>query len=689
MIDFGPAIASKVTSWCALAAWVCAGHLWAATGLEELKVRTVRKPLAGVTNFTCTRDIRCLAKTSRHWWVGTSGGLARLNAETFALERLYTPADGLAGTVVISLLADGDALWVGCLGGVSRIAEDASTVRTVFHDRYRWHLDLDPSTGHVWAIYLDAVIRLDRGLERVVKYQLGKAICAAAREGKVLWVIRAVTGHERPCRVIRLDMETGQRQERHVQMPDFLGHLRLTIGTECLWAWSTGYSSRNGSPLVRIRKDTLEAQPQTVESGLPHERIRQVISVGPDMWARTAGEWDDQAYLSTGGKLCRYDRSTQRWRTVEAVSGFKHDESTALCEIDGELMAISGPREMRLDPNGRRWSQCDVAGRVVTDMCVDRTGTCWVGSAPYPRALVPAYSARISALAQLCRRRESGDWLAPTTVPWAWGAPEPDGDVSFVPATQVRRRLSEARKKAAASRGPSWRHSQRPEGGVSCVESDGERVWAGTFGQGVFCLAKNRWHRLWPKTRDVLRPVDGRRSCWPREDTVSSMVLDGDSLWIATYAGLRRYQVSSGTLEAIDNTLVGFTPPDKVWKVCASASALRDAPVVAAAAGCIWFSAHQMCNGVYCFGRERGKWQCVLPETTAHDFAGDGSLVWMTTHRRLLCHDTKTSRTQSFSVRDGLLVGYGVHCVAVHGPFVAVGTRYGISMLDTRELARP
>ena len=59
-------------------------------------------------------------------WVGTDGaGVARVNVEPRRLVRMYTTADGLASNSIryITQTADG-AIWVGTLGGLSRLGSD-------------------------------------------------------------------------------------------------------------------------------------------------------------------------------------------------------------------------------------------------------------------------------------------------------------------------------------------------------------------------------------------------------------------------------------------------------------------------------------------------------------------------------------------------------------------------------------
>ncbi|MHC4176323.1 MAG: hypothetical protein ACYSWU_02385 [Planctomycetota bacterium] len=154
------------------------------------------------------------------------------------------------------------------------------------------------------------------------------------------------------------------------------------------------------------------------------------------------------------------------------------------------------------------------------------------------------------------------------------------------------------------------------------------------------------------------------------EDTVLSMVLDGDSLWIAMATGLRRYRISRGLVEKINNKEVGL-------------KAGVYGPVVAKAAGRIWFSPPwgRTGAGIYCLGEDREDWKCVVPNTSGQCYTGSANIVWIGTQNGLLRYNTKTDRQKLFTTRDGLAANH-VTSVAVDDRFIWVGTVSGISRLD-------
>jgi len=246
-----------------------------------------------------------------------------------------------------------------------------------------------------------------------------------------------------------------------------------------------------------------------------------------------------------------------------------------------------------------------------------------------------------------------------------------------------------------AAEGPrvgARRETQAKAGeGIRCVVSDGTRVWVGTFGDGVLCLEKNQWHRLWPKSvTPATRPV----GFVPRaaEDTVTSLALDGDSLWIATLAGLRRYRISERSLETVGENLPAFKPIGDVsymepW------SALETGPVVAKTAGRIWYSpsarlAKGTTSGVYCLAEDRRNWKCAIPDANGRHFAEAGQYVWIATQDGLLRYDPKTNRQARFTTRDGL-TSNTIVSVAADDRYIWVGVASGVSRLNRLTFERP
>ena len=185
-------------------------------------------PKKGVTNFTCLARRKCVAKTPAHWWVGTRGGLVRLNKDTFAVERVYTPADGLAGTPVTALAADGDVLWVGTFYGISQLDTKTDTIRTLWAPGYDWRFEFDDSRQHVWALSRHTVLLFEKSSGDVRTFELGENVVCVQREGSTLWTITRTGGSD--CLLTRLETTTGEKITQSLELPDNANTRKLIVG---------------------------------------------------------------------------------------------------------------------------------------------------------------------------------------------------------------------------------------------------------------------------------------------------------------------------------------------------------------------------------------------------------------------------------------------------------------------------
>jgi hypothetical protein len=80
---------------------------------------------AGVV-FTNTDEVRaCVPLTGGDTLVGTAGGLVRIDPAGL-VRRVWTASDGLPGTRIDALIADGERVWVGTDAGVAEFAGDVS-----------------------------------------------------------------------------------------------------------------------------------------------------------------------------------------------------------------------------------------------------------------------------------------------------------------------------------------------------------------------------------------------------------------------------------------------------------------------------------------------------------------------------------------------------------------------------------
>jgi len=383
-----------------------------------------------------------------------------------------------------------------------------------------------------------------------------------------------------------------------------------------------------------------------------------------------------------------------KWQKLEFDSPLPESRQIRLFTVNGNTFASCVMQALRFEPQARKWSKWGIDRPWTVMHIMKDPGGIWWLSAAMDRVYLPKDSERNDEdrkplQSGLFRSKDGSNWEVPSIAPWTWHQQDVEGKVRFLPIDQVKRTPRDPNLWGMTSAmlglhpGDARRASQSKAGeGVSCVQSDGKRVWVGTFGEGVLCLENNRWRRLWPKSTDAITTG----TYWvarAADDTVISMVLDGDSLWIATMAGLRRYRISEDVVEKVDNAALGLKTLTDIHPSEGVTWLAQMEPVVTKAAGRIWFSygRTQKDAGIYYLQEDKKNWECAIPGTRARSFAGTGDVAWIGTNEGLLRYNTKTGEKKLFTTYDGLVGNY-ILSVAVDNRFIWVGTWDGISRLD-------
>jgi len=842
-------------SWLVLLGVVCCAPGVGGEEPPQPRVQVIAAPRKGITSFTCLEQKLCVARAADSWWVGTWGGLVRLNETTLAVQRVYTPADGLAGTPVLALATVGNALWVATTEGISRLDLKSGEIRSVYAGQYQWRLERDEPKKQVWALSGPMAIRFDEAMDKTWAFQLSERFASVAREGDTLWAI----GHEKRQKypLTRLDTTTGATKTESVDLGDSYHLAKFIVGPHDLWCLTSIRRPHGGYRLFRIDKETWATRAEGTATGLARDDVQDVLVVGDDVWA------------STGAGPCRYDSSNRRWEVIPTVTSAKHDGVTWLGCLNGDLwMAARGYDTMRkmvtawsmvpiegmvpelktltlnrFDAKEKRWQSYSMApltnydriiaaaldgkrlwflldqrpvaqssselfsirnkqrmipgcvnldlpgsAPVLSESChipspdmnlkwrgrkpVELTiegGTAWVresdrlwrltqrgqaeplslaGSLPdsqrirlfavdgrvfasctsallcldpdkqqwadvkWPKVWtvssihkdckgvwwLSAVTGRVDLPADparneedqkplqggLFRSKDATKWEVPSLAPWTWHQAGLDGNVEFLAVEGVRRTPGDTPLWGrAAYEGPrpgvrQVRQTKAGEG-VTCVESDGQRVWVGTLGDGVFCLENSRWRRLWPKAPS---PSDHRSNSYPcaKEDTITSMALDGDWLWIATMADLRRYRLSTGVSEEVADEVVAFETPEHVGiSGMYPETLMQYGPMVARAGGRVWFSSPngQLC----CLDPQRQTWKVVKADARGTCFAAVKDTLWVGTDKGLLSCRMNTGQWKRWTTADGLS-GNHVTGVAVDDHFLWIGTNMGITRVE-------
>ena len=183
-------------------------------GEERSSQAEAAAPRPGVVNYTCLKDATCIAQTPGHWWIGTLGGLACLDERSLRLKRLYSPADGLAGTPVTALLAEGATVWVATEDGISRLDTKTGQMRRAAAEGYHWRLEWDEAGDAGWAVSEETAVRFTKAMDQIRIFRLPRSGYRTIREQANLWTIRDEGFGN--YRLIRVDTAAGTGKDRVV-----------------------------------------------------------------------------------------------------------------------------------------------------------------------------------------------------------------------------------------------------------------------------------------------------------------------------------------------------------------------------------------------------------------------------------------------------------------------------------------
>jgi len=156
-----------------------------------LAVLGMTSPAQARTVFTNTDEVRaCLPMAGGDTLVGTGGGLVQVDADGLA-RHVWTASDGLPGTRVDALVADGDRVWVGTDAGIARFTGDIThgvvtrPVRDLVH--WRGAIYLATWDGGVVKLGEDAALPGDPLAMHGGATALRARVAALAVAGGTLW----------------------------------------------------------------------------------------------------------------------------------------------------------------------------------------------------------------------------------------------------------------------------------------------------------------------------------------------------------------------------------------------------------------------------------------------------------------------------------------------------------------------
>jgi len=259
------------------------GFLWVSTNgglLRRMRGEDCR-------TFGVRSEVLALARTVEYgtetWWAGTAGGLA-LSMDRGGSWRVLTLADGLPSNRILCLAGDGDRIWAGTDGGVWTATEAGQQGRRYDRDDGLLGLrvrDIAVAEGSVWAATNGGLSVLRPGTQEWRTFLPGKewykvAVC----KGQVFGLVSGLDQAGGEVVLVRGDP---QREDwRPCQLPGLTGgvvHQILALGDDVWVATDRGlYRSRDlGQTWSRFGSETLWAT-----------RVTR-LAPGPDspLWVQT------------------------------------------------------------------------------------------------------------------------------------------------------------------------------------------------------------------------------------------------------------------------------------------------------------------------------------------------------------------------------------------------------------------
>ena len=300
-----------------------------------------------------THDVRAVIEDrAGALWVGTLGGLFRLDAQTKSFSHLHQQPEAphsLSSNTVMAVCEGHDGvLWVGTLGGgLNRVDQTTGTITTY---RHRAHDPASLCHDDVWAVYEDDAGILWLGTEAGLCHfdpnrkhftQVGDSsyvyVLTADADGKV-WVGGRL--------LQRLDPQSGALERYEIVIPhqsdnELLGNLQsiyptragvIWLGTEFggLWRFEPGTKTITGYPVAT-----------DAPYGLRGKAVR---FIHPDS--------DDQAlWLGTDFGLVRFDIQQETFRPYLLRDGLPGSSVFGILpDDDGRLWISTNQGLARFDP---------------------------------------------------------------------------------------------------------------------------------------------------------------------------------------------------------------------------------------------------------------------------------------------------------------------------------------------------
>ena len=445
----------------------------------------------------------------------------------------------------------------------------------------------------------------------------------------------------------------------------------ITADEEFIWVARSEWDRDSNRPLSRYNKKTEKWDTFSTSDVLASHTIRRIIATEDDVWILYR-PWTKKG-------VTRYDRRTGEWTTIKSGRGTLElatdDDYLWLAVPNNGLRRFhfsSGTWTVFKDLKGMLHNHVDEYGLAVDDRYV------WVGT--------------LRGLSRYDKQRES--WTPFTARPTLSGRTirTVDTDERFVwvgtdnglsrydkELGTWRQYQQEGGSEEIATHGGHW-HRWRPkrkdtlsDDSVSSIVVDDQYVWVGTRdGANRFDKLALRWDQY--KTGQGL-PANN----------VTSVSNDGNNIWVGTNSGIGKYPRTSDDLNAwIAYTSGTEIQPASVSKEFAESLVTDEIWCIASSKKNVWVGTRR---GVSRYDIGKDTWKTITTQDgLASDeiscIAIDGERVWFGTDRGATVYNEGTEAWTSYTTQDGL-ASNKVTSIDVDGTEVWIGTyNAGVSRFD-------
>jgi ligand-binding sensor domain-containing protein len=551
-----------------------------APGLREAALSVPREsPWRYYANI---EGIRCMASDGESLWFGSLSGVGRYDIRERRW-RIYRTSDGLPSNWVTSIQIDGRYVWVGTSEGVARFDKGKGVWERIGGEGVRNVISLLLDGNTLWiGIAGGGIMKFDKGKGRFEEIDdpnsLPNAdISAIAASKDEVWFgsrYAGLTVYDKASGkwslVLRSDVEENLKRANIEALEiSSKGDVWVGLGSYGSYEAADAYMRGFTRGLYRFIRSQGKWVVYTERDWLPSNQVYSIKSIGDEIWCGTSngivrfnpetGDWKvygeedglpgswiwslacDSRYIWAGsqnGGIARMKRGEERWELVlspkERGVGLPGNNIRTLL-LDGSKLWISTDGGIAV---------MDTEKEEVERVPIELSGMDLEirSMAKYGESIL---FGTLSGF--LFEVKGDGSWRKYTVLDGL-----PDAWISSVAVDGKSIWIGTLGKGVARwdRENDKWEYYTVLEGlssnWISCISCDGEFVWVGTYASGISRLEKRRG--VW----EVMTKLDGLP-----DNRVRAIAQDRGRVWIGTLSGLCYYDRDTRTIKPFGS---GYLP---------------------------------------------------------------------------------------------------------------------------------